>query len=137
MLDRDTQQIRDMVKSREGVRVELIELGRVRDFLLAMDEPADVKDGDVVPPLFLLTLARTRRPQPPKGGGGVKLSDECEFLAPVRVGDTITTTTKVTDVERKEGKRGKMCVFTTESTHRNQGGEIVGRGIIKSMRWGL
>ena len=137
MLDQDNGKIREMLKSREGVRVEAIELGRVRDYLQALDEPADLKGGDIVPPLFLLTLARTRRPQPPKGGGGVKISDECRFLAPVRVGDTITTTTKVTDIESREGKRGKMYIYTTEATYRNQHGEVVGAGITKSIRWGI
>jgi acyl dehydratase len=88
--------------------VEVIEAGRVRDFLLAMDEPADhAKPGAVVPALFLLTLARNRRPQAPRGSA-VNAGDEFELFAPVHVGDTITSTRELLGIDLKDGKRGLM-----------------------------
>jgi acyl dehydratase len=52
---------------------------------------------------------------------------EWEFFAPIRVGDTITSTVKVADVTEREGKAGKMVFVTQEFTHRNQKGEIVAK----------
>src|SRR5436190_14617277 len=80
--------------------VETIELGRVRDYLLSMDEPAEIEVGDVAPPLFLLTLGRTRRPQPSRGGA-VKAGDAYEFFAPVHVGERITATFRLAGIEEK------------------------------------
>jgi hypothetical protein len=72
-------EIRGEYESRYGgPRHEAVELGRVKDYLLAMDEPADVGPGDVVPALFVLTLGRTRRPQPSKGSA-VNAGDDYEF----------------------------------------------------------
>ncbi len=116
-------------------RTEAIELGRVRDFLLALDEPADLGTGDIVPPLFLLTLGRTRRPQPSRGGA-VKTGDEYEFLAPVRVGDQVTVSCRVADIQEKKGKMGPMFLTLLEWTYVNQRGETVGVARTSSMRWG-
>jgi hypothetical protein len=116
-------------------RVEAIELGRVRDYLLAMDEPAEIGPGDIVPPLFLLTLGRTRRPQPAKGGA-VKAGDAYEFLAPVHVGERITVGCRVADIEEKQGKMGLMFLITTEWSYRNESGATVARATTTSLRWG-
>jgi len=116
-------------------RTEAIELGRVRDYLLALDEPADLAPGDVVPPLFLLTLGRTRRPQPAKGSA-VKAGDEYEFRAPVRVGDDITVSYRVSDIVEKKGRMGVMFLISAEWTYTNQRGETVGVANTSSLRWG-
>jgi hypothetical protein len=60
-------------------RHEAVEAGRVRDYLLALNEPAEHFPSDPVPNLFLLTLGRTRRPQPSRGTS-VNAGDEYEFL---------------------------------------------------------
>jgi hypothetical protein len=116
-------------------RVETIELGRVRDYLLALDEPADIGPGDAVPPLFLLTLGRTRRPQPSKGGA-VKAGDAYEFIAPVRVGERITIEFRLKDIEEKQGRMGQMFLLTQEWTYRNESGATVARATTTSLRWG-
>ena len=107
------KEMQDELASREGTRTEFVELGRIRDFLLAMDEPADVRMGDPAPALFLLTFGRTRRPQSATGGG-VKISDECRLLAPIFVGETITVETRLTGIERKEGRRGTGYTYGLE-----------------------
>jgi hypothetical protein len=114
--------------------VEPVELGRVRDYLLAMDEPADIEHGSVVPPLFLLSFGRTRRPQPAKGAA-VKVGDEYAFLAPVHVGDTLTITSRLAGIEVKQGKRGTMYLATAEWSFRNQQGQQVAVAKTRSMRW--
>ncbi|MGE0387116.1 MAG: MaoC family dehydratase N-terminal domain-containing protein [Gammaproteobacteria bacterium] len=135
-MDEVLERLRAEMHARYDVtRTEPIELGRVRDYLLAMDEPAEVGPGEIVPPLFLLTLGRTRRPQP-SAGSAVKAGDEYEFHAPVRVGDTLTVEQRLADIQVKQGRRGTMYLIVSEATFRNQHGEVVGIGRAKSMRWG-
>lgn len=128
--------IRADYESRYGApRTELIEAGRVRDYLLAMDELAEIGEGDAVPPLFLLTLGRTRRPQPSRGGA-VNGGDEYEFYYPVRVGDRITISRRLVRIEEKQGKRGRMFVTRAESTFHNQDGKVVALAHQNIIRWG-
>jgi hypothetical protein len=108
------------------VHVERIELGRVRDYLLALDEPAGIGEGDRVPALFLLTLARLRRPQAGVGGGGLKMGDAYEFTAPVFVGDVITSRGRLISIEPKTMRSGDCLVVTMEWAYENQRGEPVG-----------
>jgi N-terminal half of MaoC dehydratase len=116
-------------------RYELIEAGRVRDYLLAMDEIADILPDVPVPALFLVTLARTRRPQPSKGSA-VNAGDEYQFLRPVFIGDTIEVSRKVLAVEEKHGKAGLMYLTKAEVTYRNQREEIVAIAKSNTLRWG-
>src|SRR5262245_46858060 len=102
--DPDILALREQLKSREIERTELIELGRVNDYLQALDQPT-ITANDPVPPLFLLTLARRRRPQP--SGGGVNMGNEFEFKIPLRIGDAITSSAKAKDFQSRHGKRGK------------------------------
>ena len=116
-------------------RTELIEAGRVRDYLLAMDEPELPPDAPV-PPLFLLTLGRSRRPQPSRGSA-VNAGDEYEFHRPVHVGDRITVRLTMLDVEEKQGRHGLMYLVPREITYTNQDGELVAVSRHSSLRWGL
>ncbi len=137
MTDPIMESIRTEMNARYAqARTEPVELGRVRDYLLSMDEPADgIGPGAVVPPLFLLTLGRTRRPQPSKGSA-VKAGDEYEFRLPVRVGDSITVTPRLGDIQVKEGRQGRMYLVISEWTYANQRGETVGVAKTRSFRWG-
>jgi hypothetical protein len=116
-------------------RVEFVEAGRVRDYLLAMDEPAELISDAPVPALFLLTLGRTRRPQPSRGAA-VNAGDDYEFLAPVFVGDQITIVRQVLGVDEKTGKQGKMYLTRAEATYRNQHDQLVARALLNILRWG-
>lgn len=116
-------------------RHEAVELGRVKDYLLAMDEPADIRAGDVVPALFVLTLGRTRRPQPSKGSL-VNAGDDYEFFVPVRVGDSITIARTVLGVDEKQGKNDRMFLLRAEVSYTNQRGERVALARPKTLRWG-
>lgn len=55
-------------------------------------------------------------------GGG-----EWEFFLPLRVGDTVTSRTKLANVFEREGRIGKMLFFVYETTYTNQHGELVAR----------
>ena len=46
---------------------------------------------------------------------------------PVQAGDVITATTKVVDIYEREGRLGKMLFVISETTYKNQDGEIVAK----------
>jgi acyl dehydratase len=97
----------------------------------------------VVPPTFLAwALAPFRPVEEVRGdglyrGGGrsVKLrvqrvmfgGEEWDFLTPVHAGDTITSTTRLKDLEEKTGSSGPFVLQTTETTFTNQRGGVVAR----------
>lgn len=130
-------QIREDYMSRYGEpRHELVELGRVRDYLRALDESADIGPGDVVPALFVMTLGRTRRPQPSKGSA-VNAGDDYRFFEPLRVGDTVTIERTVLSVEEKQGRHGRMFLARAEAVYTNQHGQCVARARLDTLRWGI
>ncbi|MDY6945511.1 MAG: MaoC family dehydratase N-terminal domain-containing protein [Pseudomonadota bacterium] len=116
-------------------RTEVVEYGRVRDYLLALNEPADLADGTPVPALFVLTLGRTRRPQPARGSV-VNAGDDYEFFAPVFIGDSITIARRVLGVTEKRGRHGTMYLTRAEATYLNQKGALVARAQLSLLRWG-
>jgi hypothetical protein len=131
-----TDELRRGYQSRYGEpRREVVELGRVKDYLLALDEPADIGPGDAVPALFVLTMGRTRRPQPSKGSA-VNAGDDYQFFTPARVGDSVTISRKVLGVDEKQGNNGRMFLVRAEVTYTNQDGERVALGRLNTLRWG-
>jgi acyl dehydratase len=51
---------------------------------------------------------------------------EFQFFAPLRPGDSITSTSKIGDVYEREGKSGRMVFIRMDNEHRNQKKELVG-----------
>lgn len=117
--------------------VERIEEGRVRDYLLALDQPP-LAAGEPVPPLFLLTLARQRRPHlvnNSSGTGGVNAGDSFEFFAPIFVGDRLTVTSTVLGIEPKQAASRDMLLARIEYVYVNQHGRRVARRVNTTIRW--
>ncbi len=52
---------------------------------------------------------------------------DIEYLESVCAGDVLTATSKLIDLSEREGRLGPMLVTVTESTYRNQDGEVVAR----------
>jgi acyl dehydratase len=71
-----------------------------------------------------------------EGGGDVPVraqrlmagGEEYEFLAPLRVGDTITAETRIRDIEEKQGRSGRFVLITRETVYTNQDGVPVAKG---------
>jgi acyl dehydratase len=100
--------------------------------------------GLLAPPLFLphalLGVARLDALRedgvPLEGGGDVPVraqrlmagGEEYEFLAPLRVGDTITAETRIRDIEEKQGRSGRFVLITRETVYTNQDGVPVAKG---------
>lgn len=108
-----------------------IERGKVREFLVATgnDNPAYYEEGAPLPPTFATVLRFWA------GGGledaldqlGVSMwnvlhgEQEYEYCAPMQVGDTITGTTRISDVYSRAGM--DFVEFTTQ--YMNQQGDVV------------
>ena len=58
---------------------------------------------------------------------GVDGGAEWEIFEQVKLGDTITSVTRLSDISEREGRSGKMYLVTAETTHRNQTGAVVGK----------
>ncbi len=118
-----------------GPVTERVEAGRVRDYALAL-ESLPPEPSRPVPPLFLLTLGRTRRPHLNRlPGGTVNANDEFELFGDVFVGDEITVETTVRSVEKKAGRKGDLYLITAEKTYRKASGELVARRTNSILRW--
>ena len=81
----------------------------------------------IAPPTFaidrgIIPLADQLIPLSPKFLNG---GTEIEFLKPIKVGDTITTTAKLIDIKEKAGSTGKLVFMTLEINYKNQNGELV------------
>jgi len=88
----------------------------------------------IAPPGFIANYAF-----PVKSGGGGRRSfrspfarmlnggNEYEFFKPIQAGDTITATSNIADLREREGRLGKMLFIISETTYKNQDGEIVAK----------
>lgn len=112
--------------------VDPIEAGRVRDYLLALDEEAPA--GAAVPPLFLITLGRVRRPHEGRKGKGVMAGSDYWFHAPLAVGDTISSRSRIVSGEAR-GKDVLRALIVSETLFTNQHGALVARRINRNLRW--
>ena len=96
--------------------------------------------GIVAPPWLLCALMTLSHPDsrpgsvplpvpevPPPREHILDGGEEWEFLLPMRLGDTITSRSKLINVFEREGRLGKMLFFVYQTSYTNQRGEPVGR----------
>jgi len=55
-------------------------------------------------------------------------ASELEYVKPIKVGDTISVTGRLTRLRQVEGKEGTTLFMFTEVTYTNQDGEVVVKG---------
>jgi acyl dehydratase len=67
-------------------------------------------------------------PFPPNVTGAVDGGGEWEFYKPLKVGDVITTRTKLVNIYARKGRLGKMYFYVMETSIVNQHNEDVGKG---------
>jgi len=99
------------------------------------------KHGGIVAPPWLLCALMTAS-LPDSRPGSVPLpvpevppprqhildgGEEWEFFLPMRLGDTITSRSKLANVFEREGRMSKMLFFVYETSYTNQRGESVAR----------
>lgn len=99
--------------------------------------------GVIAPPLFhsyaiarLTPLSELRPDGTGRGGGGLNVplkaerrmagGVECDFVRPIRPGDTLTSKSRIADIYERTAKDGSQVVFTiNETIFTNQKGEVV------------
>ena len=120
-----------------------IEKGTLRRFVQAIDDQNPLWQdeeyasksqygGTIAPPTFILTIGFERIQQKMitlmPGAGRLHGSTEVEYYQPVRAGDTITASGKITQVrERESNKLGKMVLVTFDMSYENQRQELVAK----------
>ncbi|MBI4639461.1 MAG: MaoC family dehydratase N-terminal domain-containing protein [Candidatus Tectomicrobia bacterium] len=145
-----TEEMRHLIGAETPPHTFEVEKGALRKFLnatgdtnpLFRDEEWARKTeygGIIAPPTFFCPdaliagqvtgLKRVPNPFRYSIDGG----SEWESFQPVRVGDTLSITTKIADIYEKQGsaRTGRMLFTIVEATCRNQRGELVGicRGV--------
>lgn len=144
-----TDEMRQQAIGLEGSPVTLeVEKGAIIKFAQAIgddnplynDEVAARQSrygGLIAPPTFLRTVVSTRPPLPftlpferHLDGGSV-----WEYFEPVRAGDRITATAKITDIKERTGGRGLMVLITATTTYRNQFGQVAATQTTTSIQY--
>ena len=140
----DSQTI-SRLESQVGVEwpplVYYIERGMIMRFVRAVGDPNPLWQDDVyagksryggivAPPNFILILGFTQILDAFTLDPSLTVlhgSTELECHQPVRLGDIITTTSKITGVRERNSKAGRTAFVTMEMVHRNQRQEAVAR----------
>jgi hypothetical protein len=106
-----------------------VEAGHLKRFAEAVGDP-NPRWKTEAPPTFLVALAPPSMHLPEAeeyGQGWLNGGNRFEYLAPVKVGDTITATGRVADVYEKAGSSGNMLFIIFETEYVNQDGKTVAR----------
>lgn len=111
-----------LIKIEEGAVLRFINSLYDTNLRSLSDVKHRVKGKYIVPPLFIITFDRERRPSfdTKYGKGAVNLGNEYEFFKPMYVGDVISYTKKLAKFKLGEGKLGKNIVYTIETIFKNQ-----------------
>jgi acyl dehydratase len=117
-----------------------VEFGKVREFARAIKDENPlyfdeahakrVAGGVMPPPTFTMTQAFWEEPAS-RIELGLDLrrvlhgEQEFEYVKPIYAGDTLTAKARVSNVEKRPGKRGgEMTLVTVETEYKNQKGEV-------------
>ena len=55
-------------------------------------------------------------------------TSDLEYLKPIRIGDTISVTARLTRLRQMQGEEGPSLFMFTEMTYTNQDGDVVVKG---------
>ena len=133
-----TQEMRDVIGVESEAITYDVERGAIRKFAeaigddnpLYVDEEAARKSrygGLIAPPTFMRSMsagrsrATVQSPYPAALDGG----SEWEYFEPVRPGDRISVTMKVSEMFEREGRLGNMLFIIRETSYVNQFGKTV------------
>ncbi len=123
----------DELKSRLGTELESvayeIERGMIQRFVQAIEDPNPLWQV-TAPPTFVLTMGLERIQHLLTSTSSETLlhgSTELECYQPVRTGDVLTATAKVSNVRERQGQMGRTAFITIDTTYQNQRQELVAR----------
>lgn len=127
-----TEELQSLLNVEFGPEVYEIERGMLRKFAEAIDD-TNPKWLETAPPTFAAALV-------PKAllhkifNAEIPLkrllngASELEYLKPIKAGDVISVTAKLTRMRQMPGAEGPTLFMFTEVTYTNQRGEIVVKG---------
>ena len=127
-----TEELEGLLNVEFGPEVYEIEKGMVRKFAEAIDDPNPAWQEEASP-TFPAALVPTELLH-------ILFNAECsltrllngtsalEYLIPIKIGDVISVTAKLTRMRQVNGKDGPSLFLFTEVTYTNQGGEVAARG---------
>lgn len=139
--------ITDEVRATIGNEVvgppELVEMKAIRDYAIAINWPdppnplhvdeeyaKSTRFGGIIAPWSFYTSLGRSVPRPrlplPTPRVGMNGGNDYEYFQPIRPGDVITTTSKITNISEREGRAGILIFTVTERTFTNQKGEVIG-----------
>ena len=138
-----TEELRSKIGTESAPKVYEIEKGMIRRFVLAIDDPnllwqdegyagKSRYGGIIAPPTFVLTIGfdelRQQVLESIPYGGILHGSTELECYQPVRGGDIISVTTKITNIRERQDRRvGKRVFVVIDVTYKNQRQELVAK----------
>ena len=138
-----TEDLRSKIGIESEPEVYEIEKGMIRRFVLAVDDPNPLwqdeeyarksrHGGIIAPPTFVLTIGFDKLQQQVQEsiphGGILHGSTALECYQPVRTGDSINVTTKITNIrEWRDRRKGKTVFVTLDVTYKNQRQELVAK----------
>jgi acyl dehydratase len=136
----------ERLRSRIGVEWEprsyQIEREMVRRFARAVGDPnplwqdekyakASHYGGIIAPPTFVLAIGLEEFVEDVMSlasfGTVLMGGTEVECYQPVRLGDVITASFKISSLRERQGKTGKMAFMTFDSSYKNQKQELVAK----------
>ena len=127
-----SEELESLLNVEFGPEVYEIEKGMVRKFAEAIDDP-NPHWQEVTPPTFpaalvpielLHRLFNAKTPLARLLNG----TSDLEYLQPIKIGDVISVTAKLTRLRQVAGQEGPTLFMFTEVTYKNQRGEVAVRG---------
>ena len=127
-----SEELESLINVEFGPEVYEIEKGMVRKFVEAIDDP-NTAWLEVTPPTFPAALVPTellhrlfnaKTPLTRLLNG----TSDLEYLQPIKIGDVISVTAKLTRLRQMAGQDGPTLFMFTEMTYTNQRGEVAVRG---------
>jgi hypothetical protein len=127
-----TEELNSLLNVDFGPEVYEIEKGMLKNFAGAIDDPNPRWLGEapptfpaaLVPKALLHKLFNADIPLKRLLNG----ASELEYLRPIKAGDTIAVTARLTRLRQMPGAAGPTLFMFTETTFTNQRGEVVVKG---------
>ncbi len=127
-----TEELNSLLNVELGPEVYEIEKGMLARFAEAIDDPNPrwLQEGPptfpcaIVPKKLLNKLFNADIPLKRLLNG----TSELEYIKPIKAGDTISITAKLTRLRQVQGAEGPTLFMFTEMTYTNQRGEVVVKG---------
>ncbi len=136
-----TEEMRKLIGVESEPAIYEVEKGPIRRFAMAIGDPNPLyldeeyakksKHGAMICPAgFFGWPAKTQAPGPRFAGPYSRVvngGNEFEFLKPIKAGDVLAATIRITDMMERTGRLGPMLIVMSEVTYKNQQGEVVAK----------